>query len=619
MRRSIIFLTAIVAACAFGSPRSSALAQQSLSPAQRILAGYLSFPSGALPAGLKPQAISPVPNSVAAAEASDPMEVQKILDRARLDGLEQEFLQRLAGSPHLVVDVTLFRDSAGADADVTDPGPATAVPVPSFGDVSAGYSLSAGSNGVTALSFASGRLEVEVTEVGPTGSTSQADILPLAQLMASQAAVPPAAPTPDELAVLQTQTAPESILHDAYSLLVQHLLQPLPPSQVLASAYRGASTALAGAGVTDIPAAPSITAGDLDTAWGQFLPAYQALEGRAPNSLSLANLAYAAATEMYSNLNCHTHFDSPPVYSSLIESLQATEAAGTGFDLWVSPDRSTVAIERVEQNSPADQAGLQPGDVIQSINHQSLAEAAPHLNDLLSGPAGSSITLTIQRGGVAQPFDVTVILQPLQPVTEWHRLLQGGIGYIELDGFDDGDVAFNDVSNALSDFQTAGNVSGWILDLRFNPGGDEQTLARIAGLFVPSGSLIVTATEQDRTIDVTHSAGTPLPDQKPLVLLIGQDTASSAEIFSRSLEDLGRVTLVGETTSGCVNGGHTYGLLDGSGVFVSTQDVRSGPNRAVVEKIGVTPDITASWTLSDLQQHNDPALQAAIAALTGTP
>ena len=78
------------------------------------------------------------------------------------------------------------------------------------------------------------------------------------------------------------------------------------------------------------------------------------------------------------------------------------------------------------------------------------------------------------------------------------------------------------------------------------------------------------------------------------------------------------MTLVGDTTSGCVNGGHTYGLLDGSGVFVSTQDVRSGPSRAAVENVGVSPDVPAPMTLKDLQQHNDPALQAAIAVLSAS-
>ena len=448
-----------MAACTIGSRHSRVLAQgPSLSPAQRILAGYLAFPGGSLPAGLKPQAISPVPNSLAAAQASDPVEVQAILDRARLDGLEQEFLQSLAGSAaHLEVDVILFRDSVGADADATDPGGATAVPAPSYGDVSAGFTLSAGDKEVTALSFAVGRLEVQVNEFGlePARQTRRT----FCHWRSSW---------PSRLPFHRPLRRPTNwrfcrrrrLRNRSFTMPMRcsssTFLQPLPPSQLLAAAYSGASTTLTNAGVTGIASAPRITASDLDTAWGQFLPAYQALEAQAPSSLSPQNLAYAAASAMYSNLNCHTHFDSPSVYSNLIESLQATAQAGTGFDLWLSADHSTVAIERVQPGSPADQAGLQAGDVIQAINHQSLAEAAPRLDELLNGPAGSSITLTVQRSGVAQPFDATVVLQPLQPLYRAASRPAGRVGYIELDGFDDGDVAFDAVSSALNNFQAAG-------------------------------------------------------------------------------------------------------------------------------------------------------------------
>ena len=110
-----------------------------------------------------------------------------------------------------------------------------------------------------------------------------------------------------------------------------------------------------------------------------------------------------------------------------------------------------------------------------------------------------------------------------------------------------------------------------------------------------------------------RAVGTPAPDQKSMVLLIGKDTASAAEIFAQAMKDAGRVTLVGDTTSGCVNGGLPLALLDGSGVFVSTIKVQAGPNKVELENKGVVPDVSVPLTLQDVQSGHDPQLDAALA------
>jgi carboxyl-terminal processing protease len=226
--------------------------------------------------------------------------------------------------------------------------------------------------------------------------------------------------------------------------------------------------------------------------------------------------------------------------------------------------------------------------------------------------------LTIKRVGQPQPFDVAVVRQNILPTIVDHRILPGGIGYIELDDFTDGPQSYNEVKSALQDFQSAGNVNSWIFDLRYNSGGSEQTLAQVAGLFVQPGSILVSETQQDGTASQVKSVGTPLPNQRSMVVLIGQDTASAAEIFAQALKSLGRVTLVGDTTAGCVNGGLPLGLLDGSGIFVSTIDVRAGPNGISLENTGITPDVTVALSLQDVQGGTDPQLSAAT-ALFGTP
>jgi len=306
MRRSVLTLVIVAVVLAMGLNGQSALAQQSsqpLSPAQQVVARYL-FPAGTNPPGLTQQDITPLDNVLIAALAEDPTAVQNIVTRARLDGLEQDFAQSAAGSKaQIQLQVSLFRDSTGAGADVADPSllaglPLAAVPAPAFGDTSAGYATKSTNLETTNLIFSSGRLEVLVSELGPAGSTNQTDIVPLTRLMESKAKLPPPDPTPDELVILQTQTSPESTLKDAFELLQENYLTKLPPSQLLSAAYKGAAKALTDAGVTGVPDAPSVTSDDPDTAWSQFLPAYQALEKLAPSSLSNRDLAYDAATEM---------------------------------------------------------------------------------------------------------------------------------------------------------------------------------------------------------------------------------------------------------------------------------------------------------------------------------
>jgi C-terminal peptidase prc len=619
LRLLVLVLCVTAGMGAAGRSASAQTSVSSLSPAQQVLARYL-VPDGTAPSGLTIAGISPLDNVLVGALAEDPREVQKIITRARLDGLEQDFSQSNNSSAQIQLQLSLFRDSTGSSADVGDPSllagtKLTPVAVPHIGDTSAAYTTSDPAIETNNLVFTAGRVEVLVSEVGPAGSTKQSDILPLARLMESRTRAPAPAPTSDELAVLDTQTQPESILHDAYELLLQNYLSKLPPSQVLGAAYDGATTALNNAGVANVPAAPTITATDTDAAWSQFLPAYQALEKLAPSSLSNADLGYAADTALYDNLNCHTSFFPPTLFTRETAEIQGSQEARIGILLQKFPDGSWI-IRRVEPNTPAESAGLRAGDVVLAVDHMTPADEGDHFTDLFIGTAGSPMTLTIQRQA-AQPFDLTITRQLINPVIAQHRVLPGGIGYMELDEFSDGDESVTGLQSALSDFAAAGNVNSWILDLRFNSGGSERTLQKVAGLFVAPGSLIITETEQDGTVTVDQSLGTPPPGQKSMVLLIGPETASAAEIFAQSMKDLGRVSLVGETTSGCVNGGLPLGLLDGSGVFVSTIDVRSGPKKVALENVGVTPDEQTTASLSDIQACSDPVLNAAITLFGG--
>jgi C-terminal processing protease CtpA/Prc len=199
---------------------------------------------------------------------------------------------------------------------------------------------------------------------------------------------------------------------------------------------------------------------------------------------------------------------------------------------------------------------------------------------------------------------------------EQHRILSGGISYIELDQFLSGNRAVDTVRSALADFAAAGGVGGWILDLRYNPGGSEATLQAIAGLFVPQGSFLFTRVFRDGTASATQTIGTPVDGQQPLVILTGPYTVSSAEIFAEALRDLGRASIVGSGTAGCVDGGETVAFLDGSGGFISTGHILAGTRTVALEGVGVRPDQSVDLTVDGLASGNDPQVAAAVALLT---
>lgn len=614
--RLILILTLMVLLGAGGR----AFAQQAQgSPAFDLLQQY-ALPVTAIPAGYSQISLAEVSNTAEAAQLRDPAAVQKLVSRGRTDGLEQ-ILEPAAGTPSLIeIDLALYSDSAGAQADLGDttsaPGFTLMPAPPALGDTSIDANVSAVPGGPQLqgqlLGFTSGRLEVLVTGLALSGSAAP-DIQSVAALLSQQAAAaPPSAPAPAELATLQTETSPESILHDSYRLLLDNYLSSLTPAVILGSAYTGAANALTAAGASNLPAAPQITSSDAEGAWAQFLPAFQMLE-QTGGTVSPQDLAYAAATEMYGHLNCHTEFFAPPAYSREVASLSGAAYIGIGVTRSLNPPN---LILKVQPGTPADRAGLRPGDQILAVDHTQLASLSESAANLLfSGAVGEPITLTIQRPGLADPFDVTLVRQSITPQIEQHRILAGGIGYIELDQFVDGQEAVDDVRGALQDFAAAGNVNGWILDLRFDGGGSEQTMRQIADLFVPTGSLLDTDVQRDGTQTRLRTNSSPVPNQKPLVILVGPGTASAAELFTESIRDLGRATVIGSQTAGCVNGGQIFGLLDGSGVFVSTDQFLAGPQRVALEGVGVTPDQQVDTSLAQFAAGNDAQLAAAIAAL----
>jgi carboxyl-terminal processing protease len=147
--------------------------------------------------------------------------------------------------------------------------------------------------------------------------------------------------------------------------------------------------------------------------------------------------------------------------------------------------------------------------------------------------------------------------------------------------------------------------TSWVLDLRRNSGGAAERIGEVLGLFLPRGEALTIQrrTGRDRTY---QTAANTLPVQRPLAVLIGQGSASAAEITAAALQDSGRARVFGERSAGCANMAEVKSLSDGSGLFVTVARVLAGPQRRPLEGVGVTPDETV-----EAYAVSDPALAAA--------
>ncbi len=309
----------------------------------------------------------------------------------------------------------------------------------------------------------------------------------------------------------------------------------------------------------------------------------KALKGRFPNQ----EAAYATIQDMLKSLDDpFTRFLDPQKYRSLRVSTSG-ELTGVGLQIVLNPRGGLEVITPIK-DSPAEKAGLKPGDRILKIEGLStenltLDEAAAQMR----GQSGSVVTLLIGREGEKdQEFILVRDRIALNPVVSDLRLSPQGtkIGYLALSQFSAN--AVTELAHAISILEKKG-ASAYILDLRNNPGGLLQAGIEVARLWLDSGTIVYTANRQG--IQGTYEAFGPALTTDPLVILVNQGTASASEILAGALQDNHRAQLVGETTFGKGLIQSLFELSDGSGLAVTIAKYET-PNHRDIHKLGIKPD-----------------------------
>lgn len=299
---------------------------------------------------------------------------------------------------------------------------------------------------------------------------------------------------------------------------------------------------------------------------------------------------------------------------------EARENSYTGIGLTISKEvGNKIQILSVVEASPADEAGIQAGDSILSVNglqvtQENWAEAV----ELIRGEEGTLVTLVMQRGSEASR-NVEVMRKEIFSDPVEYEMLPGNIGLVKISNFysGSGDALIEGVDTLLQD-----GAQSIIFDVRDNPGGYVTELTKMLDHLLPEETIFLSRDiDGKETIYTSDEAMIDLP----FAVLVNGESYSAAEFFAAQLRESVGLAIVGEKTSGKGYAQQLFPLQNGSAIGLSTSKYYTGAGVSLIG-IGLTPDSVVSLTeeerslqlQGEMSHENDPQLQAAIATLKTT-
>ena len=292
------------------------------------------------------------------------------------------------------------------------------------------------------------------------------------------------------------------------------------------------------------------------------------------------------------------------------------DASGKQVDCSTFGADCHLEIARPLPGSPAEQAGLETGDVVLAVDGTSLDGLNPdQARNKIRGPKGTSVRLTIQRAGAA-PFDVTIVRATIQRQEVTTKDLAGGkIGYVRLEGFSETGA---DALVAAVKADVAKGQKQLIFDLRGNPGGFIDAAQRVASAFISSGPVFWQRDASGTDTETDAIPGGPATDPSiQVIVLVDNGSASASEIVTGALKDAHRATIVGETTygKGTVQTWFPLGTNGDEGGVKLTIAKWLTPDKHWIHHVGIAPDVAVTVP-ANTPAGSDPVLDKAVSLFT---
>lgn len=284
---------------------------------------------------------------------------------------------------------------------------------------------------------------------------------------------------------------------------------------------------------------------------------------------------------------------------------------GIGIYMIKNTQDNTIVVLSPIENSPAEEAGILPGDIIRKIDDvEYTGEDFEKVSEYIKGKEKTNVKIEIERDGEKFTFNVERKSIDLYPTKS--EILDSKIGYINISSFDD-NVAeeFKNEYNKIN----KNDIKGLIIDLRNNGGGIVDEALEIADDVLEKNDVMLITKDKDGKEEIEVSKKKPIVTQ-PVVILVNENTASASEILTAALKEHGKATVIGEKTYGKGVIQELLTLSDGSGIKITTAEYYT-PNRNQINKIGIEPDKVVSLpetvkSVFNVERKDDTQLKEAI-------
>ncbi|WP_439561101.1 S41 family peptidase [Roseinatronobacter sp.] len=320
-----------------------------------------------------------------------------------------------------------------------------------------------------------------------------------------------------------------------------------------------------------------------------FGDVFERIRNQYVDDVETAKLIEAAINGMLTSLDPHSGYLPPDDFDDM-----RTQTRGSfgGLGIEVTQEDGFIKVVTPMDGTPADQAGVEPGDLITHVDGESLMGLnLSQAVDLMRGPVGSEIIITVIRDGVAEPFDLSIIrdtirLQAVRVRTEGNNVILRVTTFNEqtFPNLRDG------LQEAIDELGGLDELGGVVLDMRNNPGGLLTQAIRVSDAFLDRGEIVSTRGRDEGAGERFNAQPGDLIEGKPMVVLVNAGSASASEIVAGALQDHRRAIVVGTRSFG-KGSVQTVVPLRGDGAIRLTTSRYYTPSGRSIQALGVSPDI----------------------------